>query len=146
MLYYVSLAKSVGVLSKKFASFNRRKLLCKLKVSNYQCTGKIAWKNKSRYIPSIIIIYHCYHRITLLLFFTYHPTNTARVFPVETTSFNVEYTWFVRRADALRIVIFSIQLNVAYIFLFILILHSQREHSFTKSCHSEIQKMLQTGR
>ena len=146
MLYYVSLAKSVGVLSKKFASFNRRKLLCKLKVSNYQCTGKIAWKNKSRYIPSIIIIYHCYHRITLLLFFTYHPTNTARVFPVERTSFNVKYTWFVCRADALRIVIFSIQLNVACVFLFILILHSQREHSFTKSCHSEIQKMLQTGR
>ena len=96
-----------GVLSKKFASFNRRKLLCKLKVSNYQCTGKIAWKNKSRYIPSIIIIYHCYHRITLLLFFTCSPTYTPRVFHVETTwkrsfprRFNVEYTWFVRRADA----------------------------------------------
>ena len=27
---------------------------------------------------------------------------------------------------------FSVQLNIAYIFLFILILHSQREHSFAK--------------
>ena len=32
---------------------------------------QIDWENKSRYIPSIIMIYHCYHRITLLLFFTY---------------------------------------------------------------------------
>ena len=105
--HYISLAKSVRVLSKKFASFTRRKLLCKLKVSNYQCTRKIALKNKIGYIPSIIIIYHCYQRITLLLFFTYHPTYTPRVFHVETTwkrsfpsRFNVEYTWFVRRADA----------------------------------------------
>ena len=65
-----SLAKSVA-LSKKFTSFNPRKLLCKLKVSNYQYTGKIVWENKSRYIPCIIIIYHCYHCITLFLFFTY---------------------------------------------------------------------------
>ena len=62
-----SLAKSVA-LSKKFTSFNPRKLLCKLKVSNYQYTGKIVWENKSRYIPSIIIIYHCHHRILIGVF------------------------------------------------------------------------------
>ena len=68
--YYVSLGKSVA-LTKKFATFNPRKLWCKLKISNYQYTGKIVWENKSRYIPCIIIIYHCYHCITLFLFFTY---------------------------------------------------------------------------
>ena len=57
------------VLSKKFKSLNPWKLLCKLKISNYQYTAKIVWENKSRCIPSIIIIYHCYHCITLLLFF-----------------------------------------------------------------------------
>ena len=67
-LYYVSLAKSV-VLSKQFASFNRRKLLCKLKVSSYRCKGKTVWENKSRYITSILIIYHCYHRINLIAVF-----------------------------------------------------------------------------
>ena len=90
------LGKSTGLLNKKFASFNRRKLLCKLKFSNYQCTGKNARKNKSRYIPSIIIIYHCYYRITLLLFFIYHSTNTPRVFHVETTWKRVVSTWNTR--------------------------------------------------
>ena len=68
--YCVSLAKSV-VLTKQFATFKPRKLWWQLKVSNYKYTGKIVWENKSRYIPCIIIIYHYYHRITLLLFFTY---------------------------------------------------------------------------
>ena len=46
-------------------------VLSKVKVSNYQCTRKAVWENKRWYIPSIIIIYHRYHRITLLLLFTY---------------------------------------------------------------------------
>ena len=58
------------VLSKKFASSSRRKLQCKLRVSNYQCTGKTVQENRSRYVPSVIMIYHCYYHITLLLFFT----------------------------------------------------------------------------
>ena len=53
------------ILSKKFASFNSQKLLCKLKVSNYQHTEKNVWENKSRYTPSIIIIYLCHHRILI---------------------------------------------------------------------------------
>ena len=58
----------------KIRNLQPRKTLVQIESFKLSIYRKKCWENKSRYIPSIIITYHCYRRITLLLFFTYQMT------------------------------------------------------------------------
>ena len=65
--------KNCGI-KQKNPKLQPTKTFVRSEVSNYQYYSKNCLGNKSRYIPSIIIIFHCYPRITLLLFFLYQMT------------------------------------------------------------------------